>query len=410
MDHIRTISPALARRIAVMRQHLAGPRPAATADGILALVRELGCIQIDPISVVARSHQTVLWSRLGVYDLALLDTLLWKEHRLFEYWAHCASLVPTDDYPIHNYLMRTYANDHSAWGNRVRAWIEKNNALRRGILAKLRRDGPVPARTIEGEGFNPRAWVSTGWTSGRNVTRMLDYLWMQGKIMVAGRSGLQKLWDISERCLPEWTPRDRLAGQEVVHRAALRSLRALGVATAQQIEQHFIRGRYPNLSAALARLEAEECIQRIAVEGMKGTWYIHTEDIPLMERMGELWQPRTSLLSPFDNLICNRARTRALFNFDYTMEIYVPKDKRKYGYYVLPILQGDRLIGRVDPVMDRANRQLTINAVYAEPDAPKDANTARAVANSLEDLAAFLGARQIAYSRRVPPAWKKSLH
>ncbi|MCI0477254.1 MAG: winged helix DNA-binding domain-containing protein, partial [Anaerolineales bacterium] len=169
---LRTLSPTLARRLAITRQHLAGEPTRADTDGILEIVRDLGCLQIDPINVVARSPLLVLWSRLGVYDLAHLDALLWRERKLFEYWAHCASIVLTEDYPIHRAFMRNYAADDSAWSRRVRQWLKENAALRRAILARLRREGLLPARVFEGA--EARAWVSTGWTSGRNVSRMFD--------------------------------------------------------------------------------------------------------------------------------------------------------------------------------------------------------------------------------------------
>ena len=333
MTHICTLTLAQARRLAITRQRLAGPRPPANARGILNVVRDLGCLQIDPISAVARSPLLVLWSRLGAYDVAHLDKLLWRERRLFEYWAHCASIVPTEDYPIHHAMMRNYVADDSLWSRRVRKWIKDNDALRHAILTRIRRDGPLPARELAEDGIAPKAWVSTGWTSGRNVSRMLDFLWMQGKIMVAGRDGLQKTWDLTERCLPEWTPREKLGEREVVRRAAQRSLRALGVATARQISQHFIRGRYPNLARVLAELEAESCIERVQIvnngAALPGDWYIHADDAPRLDRSVREWQPRTALLSPFDNLICDRARTNLLFDFDYTIEIYVPAAKRK---------------------------------------------------------------------------------
>lgn len=406
---IRTLSPTVARRMAIARQHLAGARLPSDSEGIMTLMRDLGCIQIDPISIVARSHQIVLWSRLERFDLSQLDKLLWQERRLFEYWAHCASVVPTEDYPIHNLLMRKYAADDTPWDKRVRRWIQDNDALRRHILAKIRREGPLPSRAIQDAGLDPKAWVSTGWTSGRNVSRMLDFLWMNGKIMVAGRSGLQKMWDLTERILPGWTPRERLNEREVVRRASQKSLRALGIATPRHIERHYIRGRYPNLSAVLAQLEKEGRIERVAIEGYPGTWYVHADDIALLDRIEHDWEPRTTLLSPFDNLICDRARTRILYDFNYSIEIYVPKAKRQHGYYVLPILHGDRLIGRIDPVMDRAHGELRINAVYAEPDAPKDKKTACAIRDVVMDLAQFLGAKKIIYSRRVPGAWTETL-
>jgi hypothetical protein len=142
----------------------------------------------------------------------------------------------------------------------------------------------------------------------------------------------------------------------------------------------------------------------------RGPWYVHHDDLPVLEQVNDgAWQPRTTLLSPFDNLIADRSRIELLFNFEYRIEIYVPKDKRKYGYYVLPILHGDRLIGRIDPLMDRKAKRLNINAVYAEPDAPMDATTGRAVGKAIGDMAEFLGAREIAYGETATPKWRPHL-
>ncbi|MBI5649716.1 MAG: YcaQ family DNA glycosylase [Chloroflexi bacterium] len=395
------VTPIQARRLALTKQLLAGARPRANTNGILKVVRDLGCLQVDPISVVARSHQIVLWSRLGAFDRAALDQLLWRDHKLFEFWAHCASIVPTEDYPLHSAMMRGYAKGDSPWSRRVRAWVKTNDALRRAILKKIRDDGALLSRALTEDGIEPADWVSTGWTSGRNISRMLDYLWMTGKLMIAGREGIQKIWDLTERVLPAWTPREKWNERAVVEHAAQRSLRALGIASPRQIQNHFIRGRYPNLNRALTDLEKANQIERVQIADWKGEWFIHADDAPLLNRA---FEPRTTLLSPFDNLICDRARTKLLFDFDYTIEIYTPASKRKFGYYVLPILHGDQLIGRIDPKMDRENNRLIINAIYAERDAPRDAG--RAIAQTIEDFANFLGAREIVYSRRVPGMWK----
>ena len=405
MTTILTLSPTQARRLAITRQRLAGARPPATTDGILEIFRDLGCVQLDPISAVARSHLLVLWSRLGVYDTAHLDTLLWQEHKLFEYWAHCASLVLTEDFPIHHLMMRNYAADDSPFARRVRQWLKDNDELRRNILSAIRRKGPLLSRDLLDADGKRKGWVSTGWTSGHTTSRLLDFLWLSGTISVVGRDGIQKVWDLSKRFLPTWTPREKLSEHEIVRRAAQKSLRALGVATPRQIAQHFIRGRYPNLPHVLAELENAKRIERVQVvhakpgETWQGDWFIHADDLPLLDRLKHEWEPHTTLLSPFDNLICDRARTRLLFDFDYTMEIYVPKPKRKFGYYVLPILHGDQLIGRIDSEMDRATGMFNINAIYAEPDAP--ASAGRAIAKAIEDLGKFLGAKDITYAARA---------
>jgi hypothetical protein len=402
------LSPTLARRLFIHKQRLAGPKPAPDAGGLLKIVCDLGCLQLDPISVVARSHLLVLFSRAGAYDPAHLDRLLWRERTLFEYWAHCASIVLTEEYPLFSPLMRAYP-----WSARTRAWVKQNAKLKRHILGQLRRRGPLLSRDFSEDGLDPEAWVSTGWTSGRNVSRMLDFLWIGGKIMVAGRQGIQKVWDLSERVLPEWTPREKLAEHEVTRRAAQRALRALGVATPRQINFHFIRGRYPDLKPVLAELQAEGKVKRVTLKNggqtWPGEWFLHADDEPVLDELAKLeTETRTTLLSPFDNLICDRARTQQMFAFDFRIEIYTPKHKRQFGYYVLPILHGDRLIGRLDPEMDRERGELRVNAVFAEGGAPK--NAGRAVAGAIEDLAAFLGARKIDYnSKRIPAFWKRAL-
>ncbi len=406
---VRMISPVTARRLAITKQRLAGTRPAATPGGILEVVQDLRCLQLDPISAVARSHLLVLWSRLGGYDPADLDSLLWQERRLFEYWAHCASIVLTEDYQLHHAEMSRYGTGSSPSARRLHAWMTENAPLRDRILAEIERQGPLPSRHFEDEAVHD--WPSRGWTGGRNVSRMLDYLWISGQIMVAGRVGGQKLWDLTERCLPPCSPREPLPEDEVVRRAVQYSLSALGVAKAAHITQHFTRGRYPGLASVLRELEHEGCVARVEIAGdcgaWAGAWYVLTADLPLLDSIqhGD-WTPRTTLLSPFDNLICDRKRTEMLWGFHYRVEIYVPRSQRRYGYYVLPILHGDRLIGRVDPLMDRAQGRLLINALHAEPDAPRDDVTARAIGTALEELATFLGARDIAYAGPMPTGWE----
>jgi uncharacterized protein YcaQ len=411
---MRTISIETARRLFITRQRLNDQQSAADAAGVLDLVRNLGCLQLDPISAVARSHQIVVWSRVGNYDLAVFDQLLWQDRSLFEYWAHMASIVLTEDYPIHQMFMRTYAREEATGkvSQRYQQWLTANQRLKRHILQELKRRGPLPARIFENKTEVGSGWYSSGWTSGRDVSQMLDYLWTTGKIMVAGRSGIQKLWDLSERCLPEWTPREKLSEQEVVRRTVQKSLRALGVATPQHINQHYTRKRYPHLKETLRDLHAEGVIEKIRVADDKAEWFIHAQDMPLLDQVenNEFAFERTTLLSPFDNLICDRARTEKLFDFDFRIEIYTPQHKRQYGYYVLPILRGDRLIGRVDPKMDRERGRLHIHAVHAEKDAPLNRATARSIRTAIEELATFLGATEIHYTHLVPSGWQRELH
>lgn len=415
MNSLRVISPATARRLAVSKQHLAARQHEPTADDILQVVQDIGCLQLDPISVVARSHTLVTFSRVGPYDTAQLDRLIYQDRALFEYWAHAASIVLTRDYPIHHLRMRTYAKTNEPWHQRIAQWIDANKKLRDTILREIKRNGPISSRVLTEMGEAPKAWVSSGWTNDRNVSRMLDFLWMQGKIMVAKRQGLNKFWDLAERVLPEWTPREKWSEREIVTRAAQTSLRALGVGTERHISQHYIAGRYPQLRERLNELERAGELEQLEIRdakdgAWKGTWYIHRADVPLLEQIerGE-FEGRTVLLSPFDNLVRDRVRNIHFWNFDYKIEIYVPQAKRKYGYYVLPILHNDMLIGRIDPQMDRAHGVLNIRAVHAEANAPRDTKTAHAVRDAIEELGEFLGATEIKYTKRVPDKWSRVL-
>jgi len=181
-----------ARRLAVRGQDLAGPSPAAGIDGMWQVLRGLRVLQLDPVSVVARSHLLVLWSRLGGFDRDDLDTLLWRERWLFEYWAHAASIVLTEDYPIHRAMMQAY---RTVENQRMRDWLAANEDFRY-VLDRLRDAGPLPGEAIEDRAAV--SWTSTGWTNGRNVDRMLDFLWKQGTVTVAGRDGLRRLWGLAD--------------------------------------------------------------------------------------------------------------------------------------------------------------------------------------------------------------------
>jgi hypothetical protein len=407
MTNSLVISPTTARRLAVTRQRLVPPTPAPTSANMLDVVRDIGCLQIDPISAVARSHLLVMFSRVGPYDVADLNKLIYEDRHLFEYWAHCASFVLTEDFPLFDALMREFPSRE-----RTRTWLKDNDKLKRYVYNRIRKHGPLLSRDLEESGVHPKEWVSTGWTSGRNISRMLDLLWIGGKIMVSGRDGIQKQWDLTERVLPKWTPRQRLARHERERIAVLKSIRGLGVGTARHINFHFMRGDYPTLKQTLIDLESDRQIQRVEIKDGKwtwpGVWYLAADDLPLVERLasGE-WSPRTTLLSPFDNLICDRARTELMWDFFFRIEIYVPKPKRRWGYYVLPILHGDQLVGRIDPEMDRENNILKVNAVYAESGAPK---IGKEVRGAIESLATFLGAKEINYNKRnLPTVWKREL-
>lgn len=385
-----------ARRLSVQGQLLASPRPVS----IMEVAQGLMEIQMDPTSVVARTEHLVLWSRLGRrFQIHELERMLWQERSLFEYWVE---IVPTSDYGVHRESMRRYPLGGSRGSLRSRRytadWLKANAHFRRYALRELRLRGPLRARDLEDR--VAKGWHSGGWTDeGRSVARLLDILWFKGDVMIVGRDGQQRLWDLASRSLPVHDP--RLPQRAVARRLVMGQLRAHGVASAAKLGTAF-DGLAPGRERALSELVREGLAVPVSVDGAFDDAYAHAD---LLERP---FRGRTTLLSPFDDLIHDRDRTEALFGFHFRLEIYVPKAKRRYGYFVLPILHRDRLVGRLDPRFDRSSGLLTVNAVHAEPDA--DASCGPAIARAIEDLASWRGARDIVYGRTVPPIWRRALH
>jgi uncharacterized protein YcaQ len=390
------------RRLFLLKQGLAGDPAQPTPEGLLELMRRMGCVQVDAVRRIDHSQHLVLWSRVPGYRQSLLDHLLWDERSLFEYWAHAASIVLTENYPIHQFQMRHYDEPQSAWGRRFLAWVEENDAFRRYLLQALAADGVVDQNDLEDRSVSQ--WGSGGWTSGRQVPMMMTYLWRKGQAVIAGRKGQRKIWALTEHIFPDWDQQEPLDDEEAGRQAVLIALGALGAAPASHIKEHFIRGHYPGLEDRLEELVESGRILKVSVSVENGNraepWYILADDAPrIAEVRGDGWRGRTTLLSPFDNLICNRQRTRLLWDFDYKMEIYVPKTKRIYGYYVMPILQGDGLVGRLDPQFDRKSNKLVIHAFHVEEGIDLE-DVAAAVQPELERLADYLGAGAIEFTIR----------
>ncbi len=414
--HELRITPSTARRMAVQSQGLDQLPPVADRETMLAMIRRLGCLQIDPLNVVARSPLLVLWSRLGDYDEADLQALLWEDRVLFEYWAHAASIVLVEDYPLYQAQMRRFGRGDGLWGQRVTRWLAVNEPFRRAILEDLEERGPLYAEEIEDRSVEP--WESSGWTNTRNVSTMLGMLWEQGDITVTRRLGdgfgLKKQWGLFEQHMPQWFGHEPWPSERVVSEAAQRSLQALGVGTEKHIRNHFIRDGYPDLSQVLEKLVADGRVLPVTIADEEnvwpGQWYMHAQTLPQLEQLRNgTWQGRTTLLSPFDNLIADRERTEQLFSFYYRSEIYTPKAKRQYGYYVLPILHGERLIGRIDPKMDRKTKTLHVHAVHRENGTADGKESAQAIAQAVRQLGRFLGAERVAYGANSPPAWSSAL-
>ena len=331
---LTTVTLAQARRIAVRAQLLDG-----SATNVLDTVRRLGFLQMDPISSVAPPQRLVLWSRLGPYDPAELDRLLWEERKLFEWGAF---IWPIEDFPLIRARMRR-RRGKAMYEQRGTEFLQKNARFKRHLLRELEKHGPLLSREIEADLMVSRD--PHDWWGSRKVGLMLELLEGRGVVAVVGRRGKQRLWDLAERWHPE----------------------------AESIP-------WPEAKQLLE----EKRFRSLGVKFEKGTWCVHpdAEDGPVPKRV--------TFLSPFDRLIHDRNRAEALWNFYYRLEMYVPKPKREYGYYVLPILRGDRLIGRIDPVLDRKTGVLKVNSVHWEAGVKPVS-----LQKPLRSLATFIGAGSI---------------
>lgn len=382
-----------ARRLIISKQHL----DASPVPDMLQVFKNLGCVQLDPISKVAKTHRLVLWSRLGNYDANELQKIRFEDKTVFEYWAHAASMVCTEDYPIHAVHMR-----HKREANP--AWLDEHNLhnLKANILAQIHENGAMFSRDIEGDGNTAEQF--SGWTTNAAKNRLLSSMWTTGELMVSNRKGNQREFDLAERFFPEWTPREELSEREASKRSIERAVKALGIARGKKhIDYHFTRHRYWDFHELYEQLQADGTLIPVDI-GDGEEWVIHRDDLDLLAKIeaGD-WQGRTVLLSPFDNLICDRDRTFDLWNFFFRIEIYVPVKKREFGYYVLPILHNDDLIGRMDVEYLKKEKTLLIISTYAEDGAPADA--VKPIRTSVENLAIFLGANKVKFGKTIPAMW-----
>ena len=344
----------------VRAQRLDAPRPTDLVD----LVRELTLLQIDPTAAIAPSADLVMWSRLGSsYEQADLQHAVEYERSLVE---HNALIRPMDDIGL--YLAG--ASEFPTY-ERSRAWFHDNDSFRRDVLDLLGRSGPLPSRDVPDTSVVP--WASTGWTHNRNVTQMLEFLMMRGEIAIAGRIGRERLWDLAGRVYPADVvvpPVD-----EATRIKNERRLRSLGLARAK------------TTAMPIEPIDVGEAGEPAEVEGSKGEWRVDPAALG-----GEL-EGRTALLSPFDRLVYDRVRAADLFDFEYTLEMYKPAAKRRWGYFALPVLHGDRLVGKVDAKADRKASVLRVHAIHEDVRFTRP--IARAVRAELDDLAVWLGLEKV---------------
>ena len=364
---VHHLNKAEARQIAVRAQLLDIERP----TDLLEVVKHLTLLQLDPTAAVAPSADLVAWTRLGdTFRPEQLTQALEGDRTMYEVRA---IIRPTADLGLQLAAMAAWPfadEEQRHWavpGPAAARWLETNDAFRRDVLKLLKKSGPLQSRDIPDTSVEP--WQSSGWTGNRNVTQMLEFLSARGQVATSRRAGRQRLWDLAERVYP--TVDEIVPLAEARRVMAKRRLRALGIAR-------------PEVVGVLGERRFEEVAGEPAeIEGTEGEWRVDPEQI------GRPFEGRTALLSPFDRLVHDRERTQALFDFEYTLEMYKPAAQRRWGYFALPVLHGDQLVGKVDATADRKQSVLDVHAIHE--DVKFTRAIAKAVHAELEALASWLG-------------------
>lgn len=375
------------------------PRAAQKAD-LLNTIRRMGALQIDTINVVARSPYVVLWSRLGDYPLKWLEELL-AERALFEYWSHEACFLPIEDYPLYRHSM---INPETMGWKFSQEIFEGHRGQIERLLAHIRAQGPVRSADFvrtDGKGG--------GWWGWKPEKRLLEILLTAGELMIARRHNFQRIYDLRERVLPDWHDSRLPELSEVRKQKVLKAVRALGIARAGWVADYFRTNKKETapLPAALAR--AGELIE-VTVSGWSEPAYLHPDNLKLARAVMNGHGPElTTLLSPFDPLVWDRARLKAVFDFDYKIECYTPEPKRVYGYFTLPILYRGALIGRLDPKAHRKERLFEVKSIHLEKGVKATDEMIAAVAGAIREFAHWHNTPEIVVRSSSPRGLAKPL-
>jgi len=394
-----TLSLAEARLIHLTAQGvLMPPSTPATKTDVLNTIQRMQLLQIDTINVVARSPYLVLFSRLGSYDPVWLDELL-AEGALFEQWAHAACFLPFEDYPLIRRLILEGLRSSYFSG-----WIEEQQEHIANVRAALVANGTVKSADFKSE-KGPGGWWN--WKVEKGV---LEYLFSRGEVMVVKRENFQRVYDLTERVLPDWDD-SSVPPMDLVYRTLIcKSVKALGIARPEWVADYY---RLPKRSvlALLPEMVSNGELSEIHLEEWAEPALFVKENAPLLEeaRQGKLKATYTTLLSPFDPVVWDRARARQLFGFDFMIQAYTPAAKRQYGYFPLPLLHNGRLIGRVDAKAHRKDRIFEVRGFFLEDNTELTDEMARAISNALLHCADWHQAPQVVLHETIPVELRNSL-
>jgi len=387
-----SLSLGEARRIALAAQGFDRPRPTGVVNAghLRRLLRQIGLLQIDSVSILLPAHYQVPFSRLGPYDRARLDALVYKEREFTEQWAHEACILPVEHWP----LIRHHLGPHERRWGALAKFMEANASYAARVLEEVRTRGPVVAGDIdEPDGTRGRGSGWWGWTTAKTT---LEGHFARGAVAIAERrtAGFARAYDLAERVVPN-EHHTRVMSREDAQRGLIRlASRATGIATASDLADYY-RMAPREARRRAAELASAGELREVRVDGWREPAYLHP-DARIPRAIAA-----AALLSPFDPVIWYRPRAERLFEFDYRIEMYVPREKRKYGYYVLPFLLGDRIVARVDLKADRAEGCLRVLGAYVEAHADAD-DVAGPLANELRTMARWLALDNVSVARRGP--------
>jgi len=362
------ISNQTARRLMIEKQGF-DPQPGTIEKkDIFETVDRLGCVQIDTINVVERAHYLTLWSRLGGYDKEMLHDLLYRDRLLFEHWAHASSIIPLKDY---RYFIHPMQVRRANMVERFKRWGKGDPEILDQVLERIRMEGPLASKDFEHKKEKP----SKGWWDWKPAKIALEVLFGAGVILVSRRKNFQRYYDLAERVLPNWVNTSEPSAEERIRFFTNRTMGCLGLvkpADPRSYYQNYLVKLGKNSRQLMALLDQwveEEEVERYELEGEKSPYYCLPEDARRMEELeaGDFNFEGVRFLTNFDNILWLRDRVKTLFGFEAKLETYVPKEERRYGYFNLPILYGDRLVGRIVPKMDRKRRVLIIHSLWHEP-------------------------------------------
>jgi len=374
------------------------PQPRATKKAVRSIIRQMHILQIDTINVIARSPYLVLWSRLGDYNPRWLDDLL-AEGALFEYWSHAACFLPIEDYSLYRHL-------HESWvGGRAHKWLDAHAAVSKRVLDHIRANGE--ARSSD---FERTDGQKTAWFNWKDEKIALEYLFYAGELMVRKRHNFQRIYDLRERVLAELEELAPISREDAHEQFLLNTIQALGVTKAEWIPDYF-RLSKTEARAAFQRLEKQGRLMPVEVEGWQVPGYIHPANRKQVEAAarGAIPRSKTTFLSPFDPLVWDRARALDLFHFDYKIEVYTPAPRRKYGYFTLPILYNNALIGRLDPKAHRKEGIFEVRALHLEPGVKVDEALVTELRAALQACAAWHKTPQVIVRSATKPGLAKRL-